>query len=190
MPRVAFFALSAKGGPALRVIVCWEESSQTSPAGELNLTSYLSERPDRERMAGTTRLELATSAVTGRRCYVIDWYHKGPHVTSYRPLIVPRLNQLIFFAPRTLKFCEFCTTLHLTRRSIVLDCDSVLPLRRYRAPISSRVCPPVQSYRAPGSKEAGHARCGAGYPDALNAARKQARAPERRPERAVQHSRQ
>jgi len=39
-----------------------------------------------------------------------------------------------------------------------LDCDSVLPLRRYRAPISSRVSPPVQGYRAPGSKEAGHAR--------------------------------
>src|SRR6267142_5703049 len=101
-----------------------------------------------------------------------------------------QIESTYFFAPKTLKFCEFCTTLHLTRRSIVLDCDSVLPLRRYRAPISSRVCPPVQSYRAPSSEEAGHARCGTGHPDALNAARKQIRAPDRGPERAVQHSRQ
>jgi len=32
---------------------------------------------------------------------------------------------------------------------------------------------------------AGHARCGAGHPDALNAARKQTRAPKRGPERGV-----
>jgi hypothetical protein len=38
--------------------------------------------------------------------------------------------------------------------------------------------------------ETGHARCRAGHPDALNAARKQIRAPNRGPERAVQHSRQ